>query len=631
MGVLARVNTPEDVKSLSLAELTELAAEIRTFLIDNLAHTGGHLAPNLGVVELTLALYRVFDFPRDKLIWDVGHQSYVHKIITGRKDRFATLRQLGGISGFPCREESPYDAFGTGHASTAISAALGMAKARDLSKDRYAVVAVVGDGALTGGMALEALNHAGHLRTDLIVVLNDNEMSISPNVGALANYLSRLRSDRAYRRLQEELESLTSKLPRVGPRLRDLVLRLKGSVKYLMIPGMIFEELGFTYLGPVDGHHLPTLISLLERARSLQGPILVHVVTRKGKGFKPAEADPDLYHGVGPFNPETGELYSSPRPTYTEVFGRTLVRLAEEDPRVVAITAAMPAGTGLRLFSQRYPHRFFDVGIAEQHAVTFAAGLAVAGYRPVVAIYSTFLQRAYDQVIHDVCLQRLPVVLALDRAGIVGEDGATHQGLFDLAYLRCIPHITVMAPADENELQHMLKTALELGSPVALRYPRGAGVGVELDSQLMPLPVGRGTVLREGKEVALVALGNTVVPALRAAEDLASRGVSAAVINARFLKPLDEDLLLRYARLTRWVVTIEEGVLAGGFGSAVAECFAAHGLREVKITRLGIPDTFVEHGRPEALRRKYGLDAQGIVQAVMNSRPLLRITSRRNP
>ncbi|ACX52500.1 deoxyxylulose-5-phosphate synthase [Ammonifex degensii KC4] len=627
--MLARVNTPEDLKALSLAELEELAAELREFIINTVAHTGGHLAPNLGVVELTLALYRVFDFPRDKIIWDVGHQCYVHKIITGRKERFGTLRQLGGVSGFPSREESPYDIFGTGHASTSISAALGLAKARDLAGDHYAVVAVIGDGALTGGMALEALNHAGHLQTDLIVVLNDNEMSISKNVGALANYLSRLRSDPAYRRLQEEFESLTSRLPGFGPRLRDFLSRLKGSVKYLVVPGMFFEELGFTYLGPVDGHHLPTLLRILERARALKGPVLVHVVTRKGKGYKPAEEDPDLYHGVGPFNPETGELYSSSLPTYTEIFGRTLVRLAEEDPRIVAITAAMPSGTGLKLFAQRFPHRFFDVGIAEQHAVTFAAGLAVGGYRPVVAIYSTFLQRAYDQIIHDVCLQRLPVVFALDRAGIVGEDGATHQGLFDLAYLRSIPHMVVMAPADENELQHMLKTALTHEGPIALRYPRGTGLGVTLDADPRPLPIGQGVVLREGRDVTLIAIGNMVPRALKAAEELAAQGISAAVINARFVKPLDIELILRYAKRTRWVVTIEEGILAGGFGSAVAECLTSHGLGEVKITRLGIEDTFVEHGHPEELRKKYGLDVQGIVRAVLQSRPLLRLTSRK--
>nr|WP_205664629.1 1-deoxy-D-xylulose-5-phosphate synthase [Ammonifex thiophilus] len=627
--MLARVNAPEDLKALSLAELEELAAELRDFIVNTVAHTGGHLAPNLGVVELTLALYRVFDFPRDKIIWDVGHQCYVHKIITGRKERFSTLRQLGGISGFPSREESPYDIFGTGHASTSISAALGLAKARDLAGDHYAVVAVIGDGALTGGMALEALNHAGHLQTDLIVVLNDNEMSISKNVGALANYLSRLRSDPAYRRLQKEFESLTSRLPGLGPRLRDFLSRLKGSVKYLVVPGMFFEELGFTYLGPVDGHHLPTLLHILERARALKGPVLVHVVTRKGKGYKPAEEDPDLYHGVGPFDPETGELHSSPLPTYTEIFGRTLVRLAEEDPRIVAITAAMPSGTGLKLFAQRFPHRFFDVGIAEQHAVTFAAGLAAGGYRPVVAIYSTFLQRAYDQIIHDVCLQRLPVVFALDRAGIVGEDGATHQGLFDLAYLRSIPHMVVMAPADENELQHMLKTALTYEGPIALRYPRGAGLGVALDADLRPLPIGQGVVLREGRDVTLIAIGNMVPRALKAAEELAAQGISAAVINARFVKPLDTELLLRYAKRTRWVVTIEEGVLAGGFGSAVAECLTSCGLGEVKITRLGIEDTFVEHGHPEELRQKYGLDVQGIVRAVLQSRPLLRLTSRK--
>lgn len=629
MGVLERVNSPEDLRRLKMEELQELAGELRELIISTVAKTGGHLAPNLGVVELTIALHYVFHAPRDKIIWDVGHQCYAHKILTGRRDRFHTLRQYGGISGFPVRDESVYDAFGTGHASTSISAALGFAKARDLNREDYAVVAVIGDGALTGGMALEALNHAGHIQASLIVVLNDNEMSISKNVGALAGYLTRLRTDPMYYRSREEMEALIQKIPAIGPRMLRVLERLKDSVKYLVVPGMLFEELGYTYLGPVDGHSIPALVRTFERAKSLKGPVLVHVVTRKGKGYPPAEKDPDLFHGVGPFNPATGEVCSSGQVTYTEVFGRTLVRLAEEDPRIVAITAAMPTGTGLKAFAQRFPDRFFDVGIAEQHAVTLAAGLAASGWRPVVAIYSTFLQRAYDQIVHDVCLQRLPVIFALDRAGLVGEDGATHQGLFDIAYLRSIPHMVLMAPMDENELQHMLKTALLYSGPCAIRYPRGSGTGCPLDKELRPLPLGQALVLRDGKDVSLFALGNTVAAAREAAERLAAQGIEAAVINVRFVKPLDAPLLLRFARRTRRVVTIEEGILAGGFGSAVAELLLDNGLGDVELVRLGINDTFVEHGAPNILREKYGLTADNIVTAVMEGRRRLRVAAKK--
>lgn len=613
--ILERINSPQDLRSLSLPELERLADEIRKLIVETVSRTGGHLAPNLGVVELTLALHRVFNAPEDKIIWDVGHQCYVHKIVTGRRDRLPTLRQFEGLSGFPCRSESPYDAFGTGHSSTAISAALGMAVARDLSGKDFSVVAVVGDGALTAGMAFEALNHAGHLQKPLIVVLNDNEMSIARNVGALAEYLARIRSDPRYSRSKEEFESLVSRIPAVGPRMVRLAERLRDSLKYLVVPGMFFEELGFTYLGPIDGHNLGVLITVLEQVRMAKGPVLVHVLTRKGMGYKPAEQNPDVYHGVGPFDVVTGKPVRARRLTYTEVFGRTLVELAAEDPRVVAITAAMPAGTGLVEFSRAYPDRFFDVGIAEQHAVTFAAGLAAEGYKPVVAIYSTFLQRAFDQVLHDVCLQELPVVFALDRGGIVGDDGPTHQGLFDFAYLRIIPHMVVMAPKDENELRHMLKTALEHDGPIALRYPRGTGTGCPLDQEVKALPIGRAEVVLDGKDVAILAIGNTVATALEAARELNARGVSVAVINARFVKPLDEDCICAYAARTRKLVTLEEHVLAGGFGSAVLELLNSKGLWDVEVACIGIPDVFVEHGAPDLLRRKYGLTAGNVVRA----------------
>lgn len=625
MGVLEQVNKPEDLRNLTPDELVILADELRRLIIDTVAETGGHLAPNLGVVELTLALHRVFNAPRDKIIWDVGHQCYVHKILTGRREGFSTLRQKGGISGFPSREESVYDVFGTGHASTSISAALGLAKARDLNQDNYQVIAVIGDGALTGGMALEALNHAGHIKANLIVVLNDNEMSIAKNVGALSGYLTRLRTDRMYHRSREEVEGLIQRIPAIGPKMLRILDRLKDSVKYLVVPGMFFEELGYTYLGPVKGHNITALADTFEKAKTLKGPVLVHVATRKGKGYAPAEADPDLFHGVGPFDVQTGEVKRSDRLSYMDVFGETLLKLAEVDPRIIAITAAMPTGTGLKSFAKRFPHRFFDVGIAEQHAVTMAAGLAVGGWRPVVAIYSTFMQRAYDQIIHDVCLQRLPVLFALDRGGLVGEDGVTHQGIFDLAYLRSIPNMTIMAPQDENELRHMLKTALACCGPCAIRYPRGSGTGCLLDQELQILPYGRSLVLRDGKDVSFFAVGHMVGAAMEAADKLAQQGIEAAVINVRFVKPLDTALLLRFSRQTQRVVTIEEGILAGGFGSAVAELLMDNGLGNVELVRLGINDTFVEHGAPKLLREKYGLTPEGIVTAVTQPRRRLKV------
>lgn len=615
--ILDSINNPQDLKKLSVRELEILAREIRETLVNTVARTGGHLAPNLGVVELTIALHCVFDSRRDRIVWDVGHQSYVHKLLTGRKKQFASLRQYKGLSGFPKRSESSYDAFNTGHSSTSISAALGLALARDIRGEKHSVVAVIGDGAIGGGMALEALNHAGHLGVDFIVVLNDNKMSISTNVGALSSYLGRLRTDPMYYKGKEELEALLRRFPAIGNRVVRLAEKLKDSLKYLVVPGMLFEELGYTYLGPVDGHNISKVKSMLLHAKNTKGPVLFHVSTTKGKGYEPAEKDPNKFHGVGFFNPETGKIVAkNEAPSYTEIFGRTLVKIAEKDSKVLAITAAMPDGTGLKNFSNLYPERFFDVGIAEQHAVTLSAGLAAGGFKPVVAIYSTFLQRGYDQILHDVCLQNLPVVFALDRAGIVGEDGETHQGLFDFAYLRHVPRMVVMAPKDENELQHMLYTAVKYSGPIALRYPRGMGEGAQLEEEFHELAIGKGEVLREGRDLAIFGTGPLVYKALRAAEILSTHGVEAAVINARFIKPLDKELILKYASLTHRVVTCEEHVLAGGFGSAVSELLSDEGTADCKVLRLGIPDTFVEHGHPEIIRQEFGLTAEGMAERI---------------
>ncbi|NPV26224.1 MAG: 1-deoxy-D-xylulose-5-phosphate synthase [Firmicutes bacterium] len=621
--LLERINSPADLKRLSLGELNQLAKEIRTVLIETVAKNGGHLAPNLGVVELTLALHLVFDSPRDRLIWDVGHQSYIHKLLTGRRETFSTLRQYQGLSGFPKQRESEHDVFETGHSSTSISAAVGMALARDLKREKHHVVAIIGDGALTGGMAFEALNYAGHLHTNLIVVLNDNEMSIASNVGALSSYLTKMRTDPMYFKGKEEVESLLRRIPAIGPTMVKLAEKLKDTLKYLVVPGMIFEELGFTYLGPIDGHNLASMKSVLQNAKATSGPVLIHVLTKKGKGYPPAETNPDKFHGIGPFDVGTGQsIKKNAPPTYTQVFGETLIRLARDDERLLAVTAAMPDGTGLNGFARQFPQRFFDVGIAEQHAVTMSAGLARDGFRPVVAIYSTFLQRAYDQVLHDVCLQKLPVVFAIDRAGLVGEDGATHQGLFDLAYLRHIPNMVVMAPKDENELQHMLKTAVGYDGPIAIRYPRGTGVGVQLEEKLRNLPIGQAELLCDGTDITILAVGPLVYTALEAANRLREQGVKVAVVNVRFIKPLDEELILRLARQTKHLVTLEEHVLAGGFGSAVLELLARKQHSEVKVINLGIPDEFVEHGPIEVLRTQYGLTPEGIVATIRQQWPL---------
>ena len=596
-------------------ELKQLAEEIRQFLISVISKTGGHLAPNLGVVELSLALHRVFSTPEDKIVFDVGHQSYIHKIITGRREQFPTLRQYGGLSGFPKRSESEHDAFGTGHSSTSISAALGMAVARDLQGKDYNVVAVIGDGSMTGGMAFEALNNAGTLHKKMIVVLNDNEMSISKNVGAMSEYLYQLRTGETYNKIKHDIEGWLKNME-FGTDVLKAIRRLKGSVKYLMVPTSIFEELGFTYLGPVDGHDLQGLTEVLQAAKKIDGPVLVHVLTKKGKGYKPAEESPNKFHGTGPFEIATGKKIANPNApiTYTEVFGKTLTELANEDKEIIGITAAMPDGTGMSTFAKAHPERFFDVGIAEQHAVTSAAGAAAAGMKPVAAIYSTFLQRAYDSVLHDICMQKLHVTLCLDRAGLVGDDGYTHHGVFDYAYLRSMPEMTIMAPKDENELRHMLKTAVDYDGPVSVRYPRGSGVGVEISEPMHSLPIGKAEVLREGKDVCLWAIGSMVQSALQVAAKLAEQGISAGVVNMRFAKPLDKELLLAHAAQYGKIVTLEEGALQGGVGSAVLETLnEAQILQQCRVLTLGIPDEFVLHGDKKLLMKDLGLDVDAIV------------------
>ncbi len=567
-NLLDKINSPADVKKLSNEQLKQLAAEIRQLLIKVISHTGGHLAPNLGVVELTLALHKVFTTPQDKLVFDVGHQAYIHKIITGRREQFPTLRQYGGLSGFPKRCESEHDAFGTGHSSTSISAALGMAVARDLQGEDYNVVAIIGDGSMTGGMAFEALNNAGTLHKKMVVVLNDNEMSISKNVGAMSDYLYHLRTGETYNKIKNDIEGWLKNME-FGTDVLKAIRRLKGSVKYLMVPTSIFEELGFTYLGPVDGHDIHGLIEVLQAAKKIDGPVMVHVLTKKGKGYKPAEESPNKFHGTGPFEIATGKKITNPAApiSYTEVFGKTITELADSDKKIVGLTAAMPDGTGLNIFAQAHPDRFFDVGIAEQHAVTAAAGMAAAGMKPVTAIYSTFMQRAYDSILHDICMQKLHVTMCLDRAGLVGDDGYTHHGVFDYAYLRSIPNMTIMAPKDENELRHMLKTALSFNGPISVRYPRGSGVGVDITEPMQELPIGKAEVLREGKELCFWAIGSMVQSAVQAADKLKEQGIDAGVVNMRFAKPLDKELLIEHAKRYGKIVTLEEGVLQRGAGN----------------------------------------------------------------
>jgi len=605
--LLDTIATPADLRRLDRRRLVQLATELRQFIIESVSRTGGHLSSNLGTVELTVALHHVFDTPTDRIVWDVGHQTYAHKILTGRRGAMGTLRQLGGIAGFPRREESPYDTFGTAHSSTSISAALGMAMAARLAGRRQHAVAVIGDGAMTAGMAFEALNNAGASDANVLVVLNDNDMSISENVGALNNYLARLLSGGLYTAARKAGERVLRAVP---PAL-ELARRAEEHVKGMVTPGTLFEEFGFNYIGPIDGHDLDVLVSTLKNIRKLDGPQFLHVVTRKGKGMKAAEDDPILYHGVGKFDPAVGIVAKAPsKPTYTQIFGDWLCDMAERDPRLVGITPAMREGSGLVRFSQEHPKRYFDVGIAEQHAVTFAAGMACEGIKPVVAIYSTFLQRGYDQLIHDVCLQNLPVLFALDRGGLVGADGPTHHGAFDLSFLRCLPNMTVMAPADENECRQMLYTAFMLDSPTAVRYPRGSGPGVDSVAEMTALPVGKGLVVRHGSRVALLAFGSMVQPALAAAEAL-----DATVVNMRFVKPMDDALVAELAVTHDLIVTVEENVVEGGAGSAVSESLARAQIAK-PVLHLGLPDRFVEHGDHALLLAQCGLDTEGITRSV---------------
>ncbi|NLY76039.1 MAG: 1-deoxy-D-xylulose-5-phosphate synthase [Firmicutes bacterium] len=616
-NLLSRIQQPSDLKQLSDKQLNELAAEIRKFLLKTVAQTGGHLASNLGVVELTLALHTVFDSPIDQIIWDVGHQSYIHKMLTGRFSRFETLRQYNGLSGFPKPEESVHDAFGTGHSSTSISAAIGLAKARDLMGENNKVVAVIGDGSLTGGMAFEALNHLGHLQTDLIIVLNDNEMSISKNVGALSRYLTRLRLNPKLRRLKADVQDILQRIPRLGQATVRTLEKLEDSIRFLVTPGMLFEELGIAYFGPVDGHNISDIKFHLKQASIHKGPVLIHVLTTKGKGYELAEKNPQHFHGTGPFEITNGKKIGGRVSTsYTEVFAKTIVELARENSKILAITAAMTDGTGLINFAKEFPERFFDVGIAEEHAVTLAAGFAKKGFRPVVAVYSTFLQRAYDQIVHDVCLQKLPVLFMLDRAGLVGPDGPTHHGVFDLSYLRHIPNMVIMAPKDGRELRDMLATALAYNGPAAIRYPKRDGLKPVAEDVPQPLPFGRSELIREGEKIALIGVGSMVEPALEAALRLQKYGINCTVVNARFVKPLDEELILRLAESHPNIVTIEENVIAGGFGSAVLEFLVMKGVRVEKFKMLGLPDQFVTHGATEILLEKHGLSVEGICRAV---------------
>jgi 1-deoxy-D-xylulose-5-phosphate synthase len=614
--IIDQIDSPQDLKKLPAEKLPALADEIRALILDVVSRNGGHLASNLGVVELTLVLHYVFDSPRDKIIWDVGHQCYTHKILTGRKGRFSTLRQKGGLLGFPDSTESEHDIYNTGHASTALSAALGIAVARDKLGESHQVVAVVGDGGLTGGVAWEALNQIGHLREKVIIVLNYNEMSISPNVGALSRYLTYLVSGQHYLRIKDRAKTLLKSIPRLGWPMIKVGRALEDTVKKIFFPGLVFEELGIRYIGPVQGHSVPSLLEVFEEARNYGGPVLIHCVTQKGRGYAPAQSNPEKFHGAAPFNRATGEpLSNATKPTYSAVFGETLIQMAREDKRIIAITAAMPEGTGLSGFAREFPERFYDVGIAEQHAVNFAAGLAHRGLRPVVAVYSTFLQRAYDQLYEDVSLQDLPVVFALDRAGIVPDDGPTHQGINDLAYLRQMPNMIIMAPKDERELQRMLKSALTWRHPSAIRFPKGKGSGAPLEEIPETIELGRSELLKEGRDV-LIALGSMVEPARQAAERLEKEGVSLAVVNARFVRPLDEEMVLRYAQNGSLIITAEEGVTAGGFGSAVREFLDRKRWFGIRFMSIGVPVEPYEMGKVDEIKKMLRLDADGLVDRI---------------
>lgn len=623
--LLDKIKLPETLKELSAKQLEQLAAEVREKIINVTSLNGGHIAPSLGAVEIAIALHASFDSPKDKIVWDVGHQAYAHKLLTGRLDRFSTLRTLGGISGFPKPAESPHDAFVAGHASTSISAALGMVKARDLKGQKHSVVAVIGDGSLSGGLASEGINNVADLKTNFIVILNDNEMSISKNVGVMSNYLTQVATSDVYVDLRNRIEKLVKKIPRVGTPLFEAAKKLKDRTKHIVVSfkvDVMFEEMGFKYFGPIDGHNIPLIMSTLHHAREIQGPVLVHVHTKKGKGYSPAEKAPSRFHGLGPFDIKTGNSKSSTSsPTYTAVFGQTITKLAEQNNRIVAITAAMVDGTGLEGFAKKFPQRFFDVGIAEEHATTFSAGLAISGLKPFVAVYSSFLQRAYDQVIHDVCLQNLPVVFCLDRAGLVGEDGPTHHGVFDLAFLRSLPNMVVMAPKDENELKNMLVTAVNYNGPAALRYPRGVGPGIEVTADLNSLEVGKGEVVYKAQvqnpksKLCIIAIGSMVYPAKETAKLLTKEGLAVTVINARFVKPLDKELILNSVKSADKVVIIEEGVLEGGFGSAVLELLSSEGIN-LPVQRLGLPDKFIEQGKRAELLDICGLTPEKIYQSI---------------
>lgn len=618
--LLYKIDSPSDLRKLSINDLKILADEIRLFLIDTISKTGGHLGSSLGAVELTLALHYVFDTPIDKLVWDIGHQAYVHKIITGRRDIFHTLRQYGGISGFLRRSESEYDTFGAGHASTAISSALGIAVARDLAGEKFRVVAIVGDGSMTGGMAFEAMNNAGILKKNMFVILNDNNMSIAPNVSAITNYFTELISRPEYNKLKSNVWNLTGKLDSLGDRLRKIAVRLEEGIKVVITPGMLFEALGFRYFGPINGHNINKLIRILSQIRDINGPILVHVITQKGKGYPPAEEDAQKLHGVTPFNKTTGYSINeqSSNPSYTKIAGETIVELAKINNKIIGITAAMPDGTGLDMLQKIFPERFFDVGIAEQHAVTFAAGMSTQGYIPIAAIYSTFLQRAFDQIIHDVALQKLHVVFAIDRGGIVGSDGPTHHGVFDLAYLRIIPNMIIMAPKDENELRHMLFTAVNYkDGPVAIRYPRGEGLGVKLDPDFKNLQIGKSEILKDGQDIAILAVGKMVAHSLEAIDKFKRLMLNPMLVNMRFIKPLDYILLDDISQKFQLIVTVEDGTINGGFGSAVNEYLMSkhfHG----NILNLGIKDEFVTHGSTSQLYKILKLDSDGIVESINN-------------
>jgi 1-deoxy-D-xylulose-5-phosphate synthase len=617
--LLDSIDTPRDLRKLDRKQLPQVAQEIRDQIIDVVSRIGGHFGGNLGIVELTLALHYIYDTPRDQIVFDTGHQSYPHKLITGRRDTFHTIRQHEGISGFCKREESEYDVFNAGHASTSISAALGIAIARDFRKEDYRVVAIIGDGALSGGIALEGLNQAGHLKSKLLIVLNDNDMSISTNVGAMSGYLNQIIKGQRYNQAKDLAKGVMDRVPLIGGKLHGLAHDMEQVLKNMIVPGTLFEELGFKYLGPYDGHDLELLLDLFEEHRDYDGPLLIHVMTKKGKGYVPAENKPIWSHGVSPFDVITGEGKKADKPqapTYTAVFADTLIELAKNDPKIVAVTAAMPDGTGLDKFAKALPGRMFDVGIAEEHAITFCGGMATQGMKPIAAIYSTFLQRAFDQVFHDVAIMDLPVVFALDRGGIAGADGPTHHGIYDMAYLRIFPNMVCMAPKDENELRHMVKTAFETGHPTSLRYPRGNGYGVEMDAELKTLPVGKGEVLRDGADATIFAIGNEVWPAMQAAELLAGENINVAVINARFIKPLDDELITKYCKPDSYVITVEEGSIAGGFGSAIMERCEQLGIQGVKFHCIGIPDEYVHHGAQDVLRAQYDLHAEGIAKRV---------------